>query len=64
MTFFTMKIFNRFGQRIFESDDIDNGWDGYYNSKQADLGMYFYYVQYKDGKRTLVNKKGNLVLIR
>lgn len=64
MTTFTMSIFNRFGQRIFESNDINKGWDGYYNNKPADLGTYFYYIQYKDGKGALVKKKGDLVLIR
>jgi gliding motility-associated-like protein len=64
ITAFTFRIYNRFGQCVFESSDVNKGWDGYYNNGQADVGTYFYYIQYKVSSGTVVKKKGDVVLIR
>ncbi|WP_190277284.1 DUF7948 domain-containing protein [Taibaiella lutea] len=56
-------VYNRFGQRVFFTKDINEGWDGYYNNKIADLGVYFYYVNYIIGEKTY-NLKGDVTLIR
>ena len=44
---FTISIFNRWGQCIFESDDIDKNWDGTYNGTKAPDGVYFYLLKGK-----------------
>lgn len=46
-----MKIYNRWGQIIFETEDMEYGWDGTINNKKAVPGMYSYFieVQYSDG---------------
>jgi gliding motility-associated-like protein len=64
ITAFTLKIYNRFGQCVFEGNDLGKGWDGYYHNRQADAGTYFYYIQYKNATGTLIKKKGDVVLIR
>lgn len=56
-------VYNRFGQRVFFTKNINIGWDGYYNNKIADLGVYFYYVNYIIGEKTY-NLKGDVTLIR
>ena len=56
-------VYNRFGQRVFFTKDINEGWNGYYNNKVADMGVYFYYVNYIIGERTY-NLKGDVTLIR
>jgi gliding motility-associated-like protein len=59
-----MKVYNRWGNLVFETQDINEGWDGKYKSKECEAGVYFYIanVTYKDGSGTL--KKGNVTLIR
>jgi len=41
-----MKIFNRWGQMVFESSEISLGWDGTYQGKPAPAGTYVYRIEY------------------
>lgn len=63
LTGYVLMVFNRYGQKIFESSLPGEGWDGWYNGTPADPGTYFYYLQYYDGHDE-VRKKGDLILIR
>lgn len=45
---FNMKIFNRYGQVIFETSDKSKGWDGTVKGTPASMGGYVYIVKYKD----------------
>lgn len=40
-----MVIYDRWGVRIFESDDANLGWNGYYKGKKVDSGVFFYYIK-------------------
>ncbi|MAC94148.1 MAG: hypothetical protein CMC96_01470 [Flavobacteriales bacterium] len=59
-----LMIFNRWGELVFESKDINIGWDGYYKGKlaQADVYVYKIEVQFINGKRE--TKVGDLTLLR
>jgi gliding motility-associated-like protein len=58
------KIYNRWGQLVFESASPTYGWDGTYKGVLQPMDAYAYtlIVQYGDG--TVVNKKGDITLIR
>ena len=58
------KIYNRWGELVFESNNIATGWDGKIKGSYADLGVYGYIVNAtcKDGKTFF--KKGNITLIK
>ena len=60
----SFKIFNRWGQKIFESNDVNVGWDGTYNGKLQEMEVYAYVldVVFIDGSTT--QKKGNITLLR
>jgi gliding motility-associated-like protein len=65
LTSFELKVFNRFGQQVFSTNNIATGWDGLHDGIQAELGTYFYYLRYKvEGENKLYLKKGDVVLIR
>lgn len=59
---YTILIFNRWGQQIFESSDIDLPWDG----GDAPSGTYFYVIEYDDPCQNAEKqlKKGTLTLFR
>ncbi len=61
---FHMMIFNRWGELIFESFDINIGWDGYYRGNMAQQDVYVWKIDiiYVDGKQ--LSKVGDLTLIR
>ncbi|MFW6222317.1 MAG: PKD domain-containing protein, partial [Bacteroidota bacterium] len=42
---YNLKIFNRWGELVFESNKIEKGWDGYYKGQLARQGVYVYRVE-------------------
>jgi gliding motility-associated-like protein len=62
---YTCKIFNRWGQLIFESHNTEQGWNGYFQNQIQPSGTYVWMIQYMDlfsGKN--VAKQGTVILIR
>lgn len=44
---YTMIIYNRWGENIFESHDVAIGWDGTYKGKMVQSGTYTYTIEIK-----------------
>jgi gliding motility-associated-like protein len=67
---FSMKIFNRWGQLIYETDDSNQPWDGEHNGNPAPSDVYvwvieFSYIDKDTGEQgELEMKKGDVTLIR
>jgi len=61
---YSMKIFNRYGEVIFESDDINEGWTGVYNNKIVELGTYGYLITFTATNGQIIQKKGNVTVVR
>ncbi|HMC98413.1 MAG TPA: PKD domain-containing protein, partial [Flavobacteriales bacterium] len=61
---FRMRIFNRWGELIFESNDLDWGWDGYYRGQLSPQDVYVVqsWFRFIDGKQ--VQKLTDLTLFR
>jgi gliding motility-associated-like protein len=57
-------VFNRYGQRVFSTNNPNVGWDGMQNGKRADIGTYFWYIEGKTATNETIIKKGDLTLIR
>ncbi|MCB0696237.1 MAG: gliding motility-associated C-terminal domain-containing protein [Chitinophagaceae bacterium] len=62
----TFSIYNRFGQRVFETTNMEKGWDGIYNATQQDIGTYNYFIKgiCGNGGTEEVMYKGTITLIR
>jgi gliding motility-associated-like protein len=58
------RIFNRWGNKVFETTDIDKGWDGRYNDKEQPMGVYIYSIDATTSTGKAFRKDGNLTLIR
>lgn len=59
-----IKIFNRWGEKVFESDDKNLGWDGSYNDAEQPSGVYYYFVTAIMTDATYITKEGDITLIR
>ncbi len=59
----TFRVLNRYGQTIFETRDLYNGWDGTFNGEPQDLNTYFYLLSYKCNGEEL-EEKGEFILVR
>lgn len=57
-------IFNRWGEKVFETSDVNSGWDGTFNGEPMNLSVFVYVVKgkYKNGK--FFDEKGNVTLMR
>ncbi len=58
------KIFNKWGELVFESNNIEKGWDGTYLGKECMPGVYDYYIEGVCFENEKFFKKGNVTLIR
>ena len=58
------RIFNRWGTEVFYTDNIDQGWDGYYKNKLQSMDSYAYIVKIELYSNQIVMKKGTFSLIR
>jgi len=63
---YNLQIFARSGALIFETKDINNGWDGSFNGKQVPVGPYYYLVRYKNiiSQSDFIYKSGVVILFR
>ncbi len=61
---FKMRIYNRYGQIVFTSNDIAKGWDGMFKNKLQETGSYIYVIDYAFNKNKPLTKKGVIQLLR
>ncbi len=61
---YNLRIYNRWGELVFETSDVNEGWDGTFNNKPQPLSVYVWYAEYsfRDGKKN--SKAGNLTLVK
>ena len=67
LTGFSLKIFNRWGNLLFETNSIGNGWDGTHKGSKVSSGTYVYLIEYSyTEKRNTINKniKGTVTLLK
>ncbi len=58
-------VFNRWGEKIYESNNPRDGWDGTYKGEQQEMGVYAWICEYKLAGQTKVTiAKGNVTLVR
>jgi gliding motility-associated-like protein len=46
-------VFNRWGNKVFETQNYRNNWDGHWKDKRLPFGTYFYMIDLGDGSRWL-----------
>ncbi|PCJ65178.1 MAG: hypothetical protein COA58_09955 [Bacteroidetes bacterium] len=62
ITEYRMIIYNRWGEKLFETTDPNKGWDGIYMSKQVQQGAYIALVLFKTSEHVETRKKTITVL--
>jgi PKD repeat protein len=60
---YKLQIFNRLGVLIFESHDINKPWNGYYQHKLCQQGVYVWYVEGKYANGQPFKKVGDVTLL-
>lgn len=60
---YKMEIFDRWGEKIFETTDFNEGWNGTYRGQKAKEGVYAYYIVLYDIKGYKHFYKGHVTLL-
>jgi gliding motility-associated-like protein len=58
------RIFNRWGNLVFETTDINEGWDGTYKGKPQPLGVFVYEIEAATNTGGTFRKHGNVTLLQ
>ncbi len=61
---YRMSIYNREGMLLFETQEIEEGWDGTFKGEVAPSGAYIYVVDLKDNTGESFQTQGTFTLIR
>jgi gliding motility-associated-like protein len=57
----TVRVYNRYGQLVYEAVNKTVDWDGSFNGRSQATGTYVYYISFKNGRKSM---KGTFTLIR
>ncbi len=57
-------IYDRWGEKVFESHQLNQGWDGTYNGKPCEPAVYVYYIDAGCYAKKRYIHKGNITLIK
>jgi len=57
-------VYNRYGQKIFETNSISDSWNGTFKGIRQPLGVYVYYASATFPNNITLQSKGNITLVR
>ena len=58
------RVFNRWGNKVFETNNITTGWDGTFNGKDQPFDVYVYDVEAVTNEGVIFHTTGNVTLLR
>ncbi len=61
---YSLIIFNRYGEKMFETREYSSGWNGTYKGIDQPAGSYIYIIRYRKTNGLLAEEKGHLTLFR
>ncbi len=61
---YRLSIYNRYGQKIFETSNASLGWDGTFKSDKQPMGAYVWIASYQLVGAEPATAKGNVLLLR
>lgn len=61
---YELHIYDRWGNLIFTSTNLQNKWNGMYKASFSDVGTYFYYAKAKCENKKEMTLKGDILLLR
>jgi gliding motility-associated-like protein len=64
ITSMDLKIYNRWGNLVYSTNDQQSGWDGRFQQVECPEGAYFYVLTYSDQRGASLTKSGNVTLLR
>ena len=60
---YKMVIYGRWGDVMFSTEDVTEGWDGTFKGSLAPQGVYAYFITIQDGSGQVFDNRGTLTLL-
>jgi gliding motility-associated-like protein len=64
---YNLRIFSRWGDMIYATDQLENGWNGTFNGQEVDIGVYLYVVELKVVENGIMKdmiRSGSITVVR
>jgi gliding motility-associated-like protein len=61
---YLFQVYNRWGELIFETEELNDGWNGGYKGQAAPMGVYTYYFRFETASGELFEKRGTVTLLK
>ena len=61
---YLFSIYSKQGQKLFETNNPQKGWDGSFKNSQVQNDNYVYYLKYVNGDGEITEKTGVITLVR
>jgi len=61
---YSLRIFDRWGGLVFESQDYGQGWDGLRGTEPLNIGAYAFQLRIEQADGTLIERSGEIYLVR
>jgi gliding motility-associated-like protein len=64
ITTFEMRIFNRWGEMMYSTDDLEKGWDGHFKGALMPEGTYVFRANITDQAGRTFERSGTILLLK
>lgn len=61
---FNMSIFNKWGEMIYETDHLDDQWDGTFGGETVQDGSYVYHINIRTSDKKSLVKSGTVTVLK
>jgi gliding motility-associated-like protein len=62
--YYSLQIYDRWGSLIFNTHDMQKGWDGTFKGEPCNSSVYIFSVNFKDLDGRVYQKMGHVSLIK
>ncbi len=60
----SFRVYNRYGELVYSTQKIGEGWDGFYKGASQGTGTFVWYAEATDYQGKKIKKKGTVVLVK
>jgi gliding motility-associated-like protein len=64
ITNFNFQVYDRWGQMVFNTSDIEDAWDGTFKGRECPAAVYIWIIYYIDKNKAKISNKGTVTLVR
>jgi gliding motility-associated-like protein len=60
---YRLQVYSRWGNMIFQTDDLTEGWNGEYRGERVPEGMYAWFLSISDGAGRIYEERGTVMMM-